>query len=314
MLMFTPNQLQDIMDIIDKHHSMFITTNIGTNYLSQFERRTLEDAGLDLSKFEGTNGKVEEAYSFGVLTAALGDKRSKDMDYQDFRKFVYSKNFLPLTKREESTVDHLKYQIHSDVKYLNDKIKSDVSNIALNQDKIVQSKLGDITREAAINTVEMRGSVRDMISEIGHKTGQWESNLGRIAEYTLHNAYEEGRAAQFEKEHGEGVKVYKDVYPGACKHCIRHYLTAGLGSQPVIFTLAQLKENGSNVGKKVDQWQPTLGSLHPHCRCTVNEIPEGFGWDKEKGKFIKEKYVPKNAKVANRKKILVKIGDKDIMV
>ena len=204
--------------------------------------------------------------------------------------------------------------MHSDVKYLNDKVKNDVNSIMLNQDKIVQSKLGDVTREAAIKTVQMRGSVRDMISEMGHRTGMWEQTLGRMAEYTLHNAYEEGRAAQLAKENGDEVRVYKDVYPGACKHCIKHYLTAGLGSEPVIFTLDKLRENGSNIGKKVAQWLPTLGSLHPYCRCTINQVPEGHDWDKKKGKFVKVRYVPKNAKVANRKKVSVIIGGKEHLV
>lgn len=314
MLILTQKQIEEVMNIVDRHHSLFITTNIGVDYLSQFERRTLIDAGIDIDKWKGKRGKVEEAYAFGMLTAAISDERAKNMNYKEFKKFMQSKNFIPLTSKEQAAIDHLKYQTHSDVKYLNNKIKGDINSILINQDKILNAKLGDITREAAIKTVEMRGSVRDMISEMGTKTGMWESNLGRIAEYTLHNAYEEGRAASLEKEYGKDVLVYKDVYPGACFHCIKHYLTAGIGSRPIVFKLDDLKANGSNVGRKVGQWLPTLDSLHFHCRCTVNEVPEGYIWSDEKGSFIRGRPTITNERVKNRKKVSIKIGEDTYLV
>lgn len=313
-MILNPKQIQEVMTIIDKHHGLFISANVGTDYLSQYERRVMLDAGIDLDKFKGKRGKVDEAYAFGMLTVAIGDSRAKGMNYKDFKKFVASKNYMPLTTKENAAIDYLKYQTHSDVQNLNNKVKSDMNTILVHQEKVTHANLGDVTRDAAIRAVEMRGSVRDMVSEMGEKTGMWESNLGRIAEYTLHNAYEEGRGAQIEKEYGKDGLVYKDVYPGACKHCIRLYLTSGIGSKPVIFKLDELKANGSNVGRKVDSWVATLGPLHPYCRCTVNEVPAGYVWDDKENKFVYGKPVIKNEKVRNRKRVAIKIGDDNYLV
>lgn len=315
MLIFTPKQIEELLSIVDKHHSMFIATNIGTNFLSMKEREILELSGIDLSKWDSKKGKIEEAFTFGILSTALADSRIKGMDYKEFKKFIDSKNFMPLTTSEKSAIEHLKYQSFSDITNLKNRVKNDINVTILDEDKNYRTFFEEATRESAIKTVERRGSVRDMISELGHKTQDWERDLGRIAEYTLHNAYEEGRAAQLEKEYGDkDVLVYKDVYGGACKHCIRLYLTAGLGSQPIFFKLSELRANGTNIGKKVVDWKATLGPLHPYCRCTVNEVPPGYDWDKETNTFIRVPYKTKNEKVLNRKKVLIKIGEKEYQV
>jgi hypothetical protein len=315
MLIFTPKQIEELLSIVDKHHTMFIATNIGTRYLSMKEKQILKDAGIDLSKWDSRRGKIDEAFAFGILSAAISDSRVKGMKYKDFKKFMQSKNYMPLTTLEQAAVDHLKYQSFADITNLKGRIKNDLSVIMLNEDKNYRTKFEEATRESAIKTVEMRGSVKDMISELGHKTQDWERDLGRIAEYTLHTAYEEGRAAQLEKEYGtKDVLVYKDVYPGACKHCIKHYLTGGLGSQPKIFKLSELKANGTNIGKKVDDWQATLGPLHPYCRCTINDLPEGYEWDKDSSKFVRGRYKAKHQKVKDRKKVAIKIGDENYLV
>jgi len=314
MLIFTSKQIDELMSIIDMHHFMFIGTNIDPKYLSTEEQSILRKSGIDIDKYRGRTGKIEEAFAFGILSSANSDARVKGMQYKEFKKFISSKNYIPLTFKEMAAIDHLKYQAHADIKTMSDRIKSDLSNIMLDKDKAYMTKFEEIKRDAAIKVVEMRGTVRDMVSEIGLKTGKWEMDLGRMAEYTLHNAYEEGRAAELERSGGEEILVYKDVYPGACKHCIKHYLTAGFGSRPVIFKLSELRANGTNVGKKVGAWQATLGSLHPHCRCTVNELPSGSTWDDEKGRFVMGKSSIKSEKVRNRKKISVKIGDEEYMV
>lgn len=301
------------MSLIDLHQTMFIGTNVGMNYLTDQEIDSLRKAGLPIDELMTRRGFVDEAFTFGILAAAISDKRSKGMNYTDFKKFVKSKNYMPLTEKETAAIDHLKYETFSDIKWLGEKVKKDVNSIIVEEDKNYRSKYEDIIRDSAIKTVEMRGSVKDMVSEIGHKTGDWERDLGRIAEYTLHNAYEEGRAAQLERSSGKDVLVYKDVYPGSCKHCIKHYLTGGTGSQPKLFKLSDLRANGNNVGKKQAAWEATLGPMHPYCRCTLNELPDGYIWSEEEGKFVRGKR-ELSEKVRNRQKVSVKIGDQEYML
>ena len=313
MYIFSQKQIQELMLIVDQHQMMFVGTNVGMDYLTDQEVDVLRRAGLPVGDMMSRKGYVDEAFTFGILASGMSDQRAKGMNYTDFKKFMSSKNYMPLTDKETAAIDHLKYETFSDISWLGEKVKRDVKSIIVEKDKEYRSKYEDIILDSAIKTVEMRGSVRDMVSEIGHKTGDWERDLGRIAEYTLHNAYEEGRAAQLERSSGKEVLVYKDVYPGACKHCVKHYLTAGPGSKPRVFKLNDLRANGNNVGKKAADWVPTLGPMHPYCRCTLNELPEGHVWSEEEVKFVRGKRDLKE-KVRNRKKVSVKIGNQDYMV
>lgn len=79
----------------------------------------------------------------------------------------------------------------------------------------------------------------------------------------------------------------KLVWSGNCKHCVRLYLTSGIGSEPKIFKLSELIANGSNIGKKVADWKPTLDPIHPYCRCNLMYLSNSlnFKWDIKDKKF-----------------------------
>jgi hypothetical protein len=75
------------------------------------------------------------------------------------------------------------------------------------------------------------------------------------------------------------------IWTGNCRHCIKAYLTNGIGSQPKIFKLSTLEANGTNVGKKVNDWLPVVGGMHPYCRCNLHKLLSGQEWDEEKKEF-----------------------------
>ena len=72
---------------------------------------------------------------------------------------------------------------------------------------------------------------------------------------------------------------------GNCKHCIRLYTTNGIGSKPKIFKLSELQGNGTNIGRKSAEWLAVVGSTHLNCRCTLNEVPQGFEWNEKTKAF-----------------------------
>lgn len=99
----------------------------------------------------------------------------------------------------------------------------------------------------------------------------------------------------------------KCVWTGNCRHCIKLYLTNGIGSQPIVFKLADLQANGDNIGLKVADWKATVGSIHPWCRCTLQYLPKGFVWNEEKERFTVQKY--SDNKYGERGTIKIMIGD-----
>lgn len=115
-----------------------------------------------------------------------------------------------------------------------------------------------------------------------------------------------------ERSHGTEAKVYKTVYELACRHCIRLYLTNGIGSQPILFTVAELVANGSNIGRKVADWKAVVESTHPFCRCNLSYVMDGYKWNKEKKDFVPSSDWKR--KVERKSKVKINWGDKIIEV
>ncbi len=77
---------------------------------------------------------------------------------------------------------------------------------------------------------------------------------------------------------GVDTLVFKRPNPDACKHCKRLYLEKD-GITPKLFKLSEWLANGNNVGKKVDEYKPTLSVVHPHCQCLPQVMPKGCKFD-----------------------------------
>jgi len=103
------------------------------------------------------------------------------------------------------------------------------------------------------------------------------------------------------KHYGKNAKVYFDVYDGACEKCCELYLEEPyipMQSIPKIFTLDDIIRNGNNIGRKKEDWLPTISPTHPYCRCTINHKSDKREWDDSTKDFTKvKKYEPKNKKL-----------------
>ena len=60
--------------------------------------------------------------------------------------------------------------------------------------------------------VQDRKSINSIVSEIGHKTNEWNRDWGRIVETEMQDIFNKGRAEQIRKDKGGETLVYKEVY------------------------------------------------------------------------------------------------------
>jgi len=105
----------------------------------------------------------------------------------------------------------------------------------------------------------------------------------------------------------------KYIWSGNCKHCVSAYLTAGIGSEPKVFYISELRENATNVGRKTADWKPVIGPVHPYCRCTLIKAPINMTlidlragkWEWDGSKF---KNVELNKKKVERPKVKVTVN------
>jgi len=284
-MILSPEHLRELLHIIEAHH---------------------------LHTIDDNNSNVTQAYKFGVLSEALGDQRAKQMTYPELKRFIQSGQFVPLNSKEQATLRSLKYHAYSDITNLGRRIGTSVEIDSLETAQQRRTKYEEIIQEEAERTVANRESTAQMVSRLGRRTGDWQRDLGRISDFVLHSAFDEGRAAGIERGSGGDARVYKDVYPGACKHCIRLYLSSGVGSKPLIFRLDELRDNGTNVGKKVADWKAVIGPVHPWCRCTLHEVPKGYEWNEETQSFSTRAEFQR--RVRRRSRVSVTVGGKETII
>jgi len=306
--MFTVDQIREILSIVDYHQSFLIMQVLGKDSLDDFDKYILRSNGVDIDKIEAGVPTYYQSLMWGRLSAMLQEKDAKDIKYDDFLKHIKQGQYIPLSKREQAEYEAAKQKTYTHLKGLGIKVKGDVSNILFNEDdKLREERRKAVKEEIERGTLE-RKSLKSIVSDIGHRTEVWNHDWARIIETECNDIFQQGRESVIREQEGDDARVFKDTFSGACRHCIRLHLTNGIGSKPIVFKLSELSANGTNVGRKVADWKPVIGSVHPHCRCHLRKIPKGYEWDEEKGKFsLKQKEIKERVK--RTRKIPIQIGD-----
>jgi len=310
-MFLTPNQIKELVDMVQFYHISFLAKNIGNELLSNDDIHLLKKYNFPLKKYLDPKNLsyLDQAFRFGIISTSIKEAELKNWNYFKLKWYIKTNQFMPLTPIEKHALENIKHQSFKDIKGLGNKISDDLTKILIDVDKEKRLQYEKIIREEAIKTIQNRETIKDLVFRIGNKTQDWNRNLGRIADFIMHKAFDEGRTMALLQEKGENAEVYKDVYLGACDSCIKLYTTNGIGSQPRIFTIKEIVSNGDNIGRKVNEWLPVVGPTHPYCRCTIHELPANREWDPMTGGFTKfvEGVLPKIRKT----KIKVKIGEEE---
>lgn len=282
-MIFNQWQIHDMLSVLKRYELIFIAGQLGLDFLSQNDKDILKAAGIDLDKYKNKKGIIEYAFLFGILAEAIGDDRAKKMSYANFKKFLASGNFIPLTEEEEFALQTVKQRAYTDITNLGNRMRTSLSNSVLRNNQQQSLLVQKIIQKKTIKAVELRLGARGLAADLANTSKDWEVDWLRIAYYLTHEAYNSGRAQSILKEYGADAEVYFDVYPGACQRCRELYLIdpEDPDSEPIVFKLKDIIANGNNIGRKVKDWLPTISPTHPYCRCTINNKKSGFAWDAE---------------------------------
>lgn len=307
MKILTPSQIEDVLKIVDKYTLTFVAQSVGADILTDDDREVLESYGIDTSDIKPHDSNVTQAFKFGLLSDALGHAAASKLTYSQFKTSLKEGTFIPLNVQEKAMLTSLHYSTYSHVNKLGGNVKNDIRSGIIDIDRRGMVSAGSVVRDSVKEGIEKRKSVSAIASMIGKKTGDWNRDLLKIANYNLHESFNQGRLSNMERTATYGTRVFFDVYPGACVSCIRVYLTAGFGSEPKSFKISDIRANGTNIGKKSKDWLATIGPVHPNCRCTVNEIPEGYKWDPLTRSYLKPDKSKIN-KVERKSKVSVTVN------
>jgi hypothetical protein len=308
-------QILNVLRQISKNILLYITANLGEAVLSEADHTLLDSFGISTKAFEGSMPPYYKMFLLGRLTQVLGDYNSSRLSYDDFDMFIQKEQYQPLTSFEEIQYMLARQATYSHLKNLDNRIRTDVETGITST--LTRTEYESIVKEEIESGVKNRKAIGSIISDIGHRTGDWKKDLGRIVDTEMNNIFQQGRAMEIAKKYpGQDPKVYKDVYEGACRHCISLYLTGGLGSAPRVFTLSELAANGTNIGRNVKDWRAVIGTMHPWCRCTLRSLPNDMIWSKEKKQFVydDEAIRRKDASSKVHGKIRVTVNDKEYVI
>lgn len=313
--MFKPSQIERILAQITKNMLLYIGVNLGDEALMDVDRALLTALGLKGVGLGGAFPRYYKMYMLGRLTQLIGEKNSIVLENKDFEEYLKRGQYEPLSSFERLQYQLARQATYGHLKNLDNRIRMEVEGDIVKTLSRVEYEA--IIKEEIISGVVDRKGLGTIISDIGHRTGDWSKDIGRIVDTEMNNIFQKGRAVQIaESNKGKDPLVYKDVYEGACRHCIALYLTHGLGSKPRVFKLSVLVANGSNIGRKVEDWVATMGGVHPWCRCNLRHLPEFMVWDKERKVFVhaEEELKREEKKLGMAGIIKVTVGDKEFVV
>lgn len=311
-MIFTPKQINQLLSIIEYHTNFVIGTQIGTDVLTFVDLENLKQFGIVPSEIDTKYTPYLQMFLLGRLSASLSNYQAAQITYLDFKKYLDRGQYIPLSQREKNELQALKTASYGHIKLFEQRMKNDIVQTISEEDNASRLEYERIFREELNRGVQDRKSIQTIVSDFGNRLGKWNYDWNRLVDTEMNNLFQRGRSQTIIDKYGDEELVYKDVYPGACQDCIRLYLTNGIGSEPIVFKLKDLIANGSNVGRKRKDWKATLDGIHPHCRCTLQNVPEGYEWDDEKKMFLP----PENykRKVQRKSKVKVTVGDKVFLV
>jgi len=280
--LLTPKQVREIAKIIRANHTaLLLRFGVDDGAVTPEEIEYLVTEGILPTEAMDIVG---DAYLYGELSASVRelDERLdvKAMTYPAFKAHII-KRPIALSTEQKQAIAWSKHSTAIHIQGLGNKIADDFSKTAVVVDAAQRNEYRGVIRDAVEENIEHAKTVRQLASEFGNRTGDWSRDFGRIAATEKQQAFQEGFAEQLRNTEGppEGTYVAKIPKPDACPDCVRLHLTAGQGSRPRVFTLAQLTGNGTNRGVKRASWRAVVGTVHPWCACEIVHVPAGWGFE-----------------------------------
>ena len=310
-MIFTPEEIQRLFDIIDYRIARVVADVLGKEFLTPDDEALLRKFDFDITKELKKVSPYYQAFIFGRLTGILTPEQLKTLNYSDVEKYVEKDQYDPLTRREKAEYNAAATRSYGYIKGMGNRIRESLGN-SISEQEIINSVEERAIKEEHERGVLEKKSVQRIVSNLGNRLGDWNRDWGRIVETEMQEIYSLGKAQVIMEKHGTDALVYKQVFSGACTYCRKLYTKAGSGSEPRIFRLSSLIANGDNIGRKAKDYKPVIGTTHPYCRCELRYLPEGYIWDSEKHSFEP----PKNYKprVPRKSKVYITVGTKKFEV
>lgn len=295
LLLLTPQQLEEVKQIIRDYHDAFAAGVLGPDVLPNDVLNRLTERGIvpeDLKTIFTPSAAdkppqamrfIDTTYLYGnQLGQGLEQRRAmQKMNLDQVHSHIGEVN-PTLSPVEKQAVEWARHSAGQHIRGMGDRVSLETGTVIMDADAEQRRRYLGVVREELEEGIDKRKEWRKLGSEIGHRTKDWSRDMQRLAATEQQWAMQEGNARALAKDRDpDDIRVAKQPNPDACPDCVRLHLTAGQGSKPRVFKLSELTANGTNVGKKRASWKAVVGPVHPWCGCELVEVPEGWGFSEE---------------------------------
>lgn len=268
--------LEKIREIINKHYNRLIVSVLGSKALNLEQLKQLQQLGYDVTN---SNSLMEIIYNHNFINPV--GKPGAPTSLPDMQAQQKVTGIKPVGEAHDYTIT----SIEDATKQYIEKLKMDVSTriegiIRQNNDQYKLNALQNIDRSFEADQLVKEsslGKVRQMLRDTAKEGNRdWQ----RVAVTEMGNAI---GVASVDRIVGENkdknlneVFVYRIPVNDSktCKYCRRFYNEE---DSYKLYRLSTLLGNGTNYGRKTDQWLPVIGSTHPNSRTSqIIELPPGW--------------------------------------
>ena len=263
--MITKEQIEKIAKIITRTFNKLTFILAGANALTKEQISELIGSG-------NANEIPQDLFKDAFL---IGKMRKRVEDYKTFRESLIGSYYTPFDEQS--------------IKQINDSVGIYLGNV---RDRLQHKILAEVLEANKNHATKTLGSplnyepvdVKKLIQEIRDTTQDQVYDWERTVVTELGNSHNVGslhRILQDAHTDGENIDDILVYFTGSldaatCQYCRKFFHS---GNSYKVYRLKDILANGTNIGKKPQDWLPTSTLVHPRCRHSMVQLPSGWTLD-----------------------------------
>ncbi len=276
-MVISKSLIEKIRKIIDKNYNKLTISVLGSSVFNKEELEKLKDQGIDITNKDSF---LEMVYQHNFLNPPGTEPSPTSVDGMREQQNV------PGVKPEGEAHEYTIESLNMSVKQYTEKLKLEMMTriegiIRQTNDEYKMNALQNLDRpeeaDQEIKEVSVSKLRQKLLDASGDGTRDWQ----RVAVTEIGNAIGIGSVDRIVSQNKD--KNLNDVYvfriivgdDKTCKWCRKFYNDTE--NIPKLYKLSALLSNGTNYGKKTEDWRPIISCTHPNSRTSGPiELPPGW--------------------------------------
>lgn len=268
--------IEKIRKIIAKHYNRLIVSVLGSQSLSEKELKELSDTGYDISNKDSLLSYI---YHHSFINHPVDTNAPKSVgEMKNQQKLIGLK---PEGEAHKYSVDNLNDKTKQFIDKLKLEAQTRIENVIRdNNDRYKMNALQNMSRSGEMDRLVKESTIGKVKQKLKDTSGEGNRDWMRVAITEISNAVGIASIDRIvvdnQSANHDEIYVYRVIADSkACKWCRRFYQDED--GSPKLYRLSTLVSNGSNYGKKKDDWSPVAGATHPFERCSQTlELKPGW--------------------------------------